>query len=235
MAYSVTFNHCAYPAKYITSPTKSPFQYWLSKCKGDSVIFGMAKHYGPDICNYMHFFPDSSGTAGYFIFTYDGDYIDYDITARVLIDNNTKELYISDVIINYECYLWSYEMKYNGNVKALKKLNGSLDILKDMTNTFFGNDWIYHLRCTRRHERNIYKSTLRKLKKAMPSYENLPEDVKNIIITKALPWASTVEKKVSTDKKNELHALVQEHFGTSVSDNDFGEIHAWKTVIGVFL
>lgn len=229
MAFSVIYRDSAYCRKYIPHVNSPyPFIDWFLKGSTESLIIDVKKHHGPNICEYTSLIMDNDGQSGYILFQLVGDYTYIDVCCRVLIDINKKELYISDIIVDYECIFWGSESKYTGGFKAFKRLEERNQILNTITR-FFGPEWRYHLRFTKRHQKNLKKGLFKKLKRTSDS---LPNDMQYVILEMALPWKNK-EYKVMLHDIQRLKNIINANVGV-VNYIGFGRCVVWDDIVAVY-
>lgn len=231
MAFSVIYRDSTYCRKYIPHVySQYPFIDWFLRGNSKPLIIDKNEHHGQDIHEYTSFILDNDGQSGYILFDYDGDYTYIDVCCRVLIDINKKELYISDIIVNYECIFWEDELKYTGGFKAFKRLEERNQILNTVMR-FFGPEWRYHLRFTKRHQKNLKKSLFKKIQRTAGS---LPNDMQHFIVELALPWKNK-EYKVMPNDIQRLNDIVNSNVG-AVNDTGFGieRCVVWDDIVAVY-
>jgi hypothetical protein len=135
---------------YYNYETLSPYEEYLKNSKIQKVILSYNNHYGPDIfVHYNMFISDKDSNIATFIYTDNGDYLHIDVITRILIDPVRKRLFLHDAIIDYRYYaISSFEedVRFIGRLKSLMKFyrNKNETFFKNMTNMFFGSDWIFH-------------------------------------------------------------------------------------------
>ncbi len=231
MASSVIYSASSYKKKiYPKNNSKYPYFDWLLKKNNEPVIFNFSEHYCLDTCKYTTFIPDCDGQSGYLLVQIiDNDYTYIDICCRFLVHFEKKDLYISDMNVDYECIFWGCESKYTGRFKAFKRLEDGNKLLNNAINKIFGPEWRYHLRFTKRHQQNLKKKLEKKL---LQTTNILPKDVNIIIVNNACFW----KDKIKTVDKNDIQRIeniVNNNIGAK-NDAGWGKIIAWNDVVAVY-
>lgn len=210
-------------ASVVCDTMTSPFEEWFSDAYRSSVLFTFSNHYG-DNCEFASMSCDPDGESAYIFYEYDGEYTNITLCGRILIEHSTREIYVSDIHVDYDCEVH----KYIGRFRAFKKLDKQYNIMNTVMK-FFGPHWRYHLRYTTRHQKNLKKKLLKNARRFYPS---LPCDLHEYIVNKAVPWVDIPLSVTYVDIENNKK-LLKSNIGVEDDDKP-GTYYAWGKIIAVF-
>lgn len=230
MAFSVIYStYDVIKKEYMPNIIDSSYIDWYKNHLTKRILLSHS-YKSTDDTEHLYFYPDEDGKAGYFAFYANFNYTFYKIYARIMIHLDKKEVYISDIVMDFECISWANAKKYTGKMRAVKRLEDHKRIFKNMMSVFFGEEWRYHLYYKERRANNICKSYIKRLH-SISKYMDLPTDLQNLIKEKALPWNQNTTTTLSSEMIEYLTNLHKKNIG---GYNTLGTNYAWGSVIGVF-
>jgi len=231
MAYSVVYSVPKYSRNKFSSfkgnENISPYMNWLKK--KENVLFSFDEHRGCDICTHLTFIPDLDTESGVLLYRYNGDYTQFDVCAKILIDVDKKTLYIYNCIMDFEHFppgSGNNDIKFQGGIKAFKKEEEYSYVINNMKNLFFGEDW----RCYNRYTRKNICKDRKKIFKQLKNLTHLPYDIHEYIANTMIKWQNI--KKITFEDIDQFKKLAEKNIGASASD--WGKIYVWGGVIGVY-
>ena len=233
MAYTVVYSVPRYSRNKFLSFKQddniSPYMNWYKNNLKESVLFSFDEHRGPDICIHLTFIPDLDTESGVLLYRYNGDYTQFDVCAKILIDTDKKTLYIYNCIMDFEHFppgSSNNDIKFLGGIKAFKKEEEYSYVINNMRDLFFGKDW----RCYNRYtKKNICKDR-KKIFKQLKNLTHLPYDIHEYIANTMIKWQNI--KKVTYEDINLFKKIAENNVGAAVSE--WSKIYAWGSVIGIY-
>lgn len=233
MAYSLIFNVPKFSANKFQSfradtPIK-PFSRWSMEEERKDVLFTYDVHHGPGICEHTMFIPDATGKSGSMLYVLNGDYVFIDVCAKVLIDANQKRLYISNIIVKYENIFSGEEKKFSGGMKAFKKLEDHQEIITNVVDAFFGDEWRFYLGYKKYHKKSYVKQNKRRIK-MFDGIGALNADIYDVIADKMSEW-NDVTHRVTCDDMKRMKQIALDNIG---AENRYGRRYAWGSTVAVY-
>lgn len=232
MAYTVVYSVAKYSCNKFSSfknENISPYMRWYKNDLKESVLFSFDNHRGSDICTHLTFIPDLDSESGILLYRYNGDYTQFDVCAKILIDIDKKTLYIYNCIFDYKYFALgsrSNDIKFQGGIKAFKKEVEYSFVINSMKDLFFGKDW----RCYNRYtKKNICKDR-KKIFKQLKNLTHLPYDIREYIANIMIKWQNI--KKVKYEDIDLFNKIAENNIGAVATE--WGKYYAWGSVIGVY-
>jgi hypothetical protein len=227
MAYSVVYKSNKNYSNFTSNINESPYLNWLKEKPTSKVIFSYNNNYGPEIFKHLHFIPDLYDHTGILNYRYNGEYTDYYIYAKVLIDIDNKKLYLYNCIMDFNHVRFSgNDTKFIGGIKAFKNLKCYNEIIDNMTKLFFGEEW----HCYSRYKKKNYVKDKKKSLKMLKSLTYLPHDIHEYIANIMVKWKDIT--KITLEEYKLLINKIDENIGASV--NQYSNLYPWGCVIGVY-
>ena len=233
MAYTVVYSQKSkydfQNKHYFDYEDTKPYEKYMRNVDVGKVIFSRNDHHGPYVCIHQHCIIDykDSNTAT-FVYTYNGDYKDFDIVITVLIDKDRKMLVLHDGLIDFDYSGFSKNIQFNGGKQSLMKFykENEYTLFEDMKELFFGSEWKFHHGSTKFiHKKKLeYKNKL--------DICDFPEDIKEEIWKKLdiHEWIN-VKKLIHADI-GILKSYIDNYIG--VETNHGFRSYKWDKVIAVY-